>query len=67
MQIFTSYKVKIIRSEKEFSKTAKVYQSALHYLLDVVAHEWPMLKNVKGEPEKGGLHKPNEDASSSCS
>lgn len=52
MQIFTSYKVKIIRSEKEFSKTAKVYQSALHYLLDVVAHEWPMLKNIRGDSKK---------------
>ena len=49
MQIFTAYKVKIIRSEKEFSKTAKVYQSALHYLLDVVAHEWPILKDIKAD------------------
>lgn len=52
MQIFTSYKVKIIRSENEFSKTAKVYQAALHYLLDVAAHEWPMLKDIKGDSEK---------------
>ena len=52
MQIFTSYKVKIIRSEKEFSDTAKVYQSALCYLLSIVAQEWPMLKDIKGDSKK---------------
>ena len=52
MQIFTSYRVKIIRSEKEFSDTAKVYQSALCYLLSIVAQEWLMLKDIKGDSKK---------------
>jgi len=53
MQIFTSYKVKIIRSEKEFSDTAVVYQSALRYLLDIVTQEWSILKDIKADSEKG--------------
>ena len=48
MKVYSTYSVKIKHYNKIFAETVAVYRSAVDYLINVVADEWDVVKDVEG-------------------
>lgn len=48
MKVYSTYSVKIKHYNKIFKETVAVYRSAVDYLINVVADEWDVVKDVEG-------------------
>lgn len=48
MKIYSTYSVKIKHYNKIFKETVAIYRSAVDYLINVVADEWDVVRNVEG-------------------
>lgn len=48
MKVYSTYSVKIKHYNKIFKETVAVYRSAVDYLINVVADEWDVIKDVEG-------------------
>lgn len=48
MKVYSTYSVKIKHYNKIFKETVAVYRSAVDYLINVVADEWDVIKDIEG-------------------
>lgn len=48
MKVYSTYSIKIKHYNKIFKETVAVYRSAVDYLINVVADEWDVVKDVEG-------------------